>query len=97
MRPARWGVLVVCVVAVLVAMLAPMASAKPAPPTPVLAPASGVWTWTYVDYGIDWSAMLDNWSYNFNDAERGSGRARSTAGPLNLGPSSSTPKAMRGR
>ena len=35
-------------------------------------PASGVWTWTYVDYGINWSAILDNWSYNFNDAERGS-------------------------
>jgi hypothetical protein len=61
----------VCIVAILVVMLAPAASAKPAPPTPVLAPASGVWTWTYVDYGIEWGAMLDGLAYNFNDAERG--------------------------
>ncbi len=71
MRWARWGVLLVCVAVILMVMLAPAASAKPAPPTPVLAPASGVWTWTYVDYGIGWSAMLGDWSYNFNDAERG--------------------------
>jgi hypothetical protein len=71
MRRARWGVLLVCVVAILVVMLVPAASAKPAPPTPVLAPASGVWTWTYVDYGIEWGAMLDGFAYNFNDAERG--------------------------
>ena len=71
MKTARWGLLAVCVVAVLVVMLAPAASAKPAPPTPVLAPASGEWMWTYVDYGISWSAMLDDWSFNFNDQERG--------------------------
>ena len=71
MRRARWRVLLVCVVAILMVMLAPAASAKPAPPTPVLAPASGVWTWTYVDYGIEWGAVLGDLTYSFNDAERG--------------------------
>ena len=70
MKKARWSLLAVIIVVALTVVLAPAAAANPVGP-PVLAPASGVWTWTYVDFGISWESMLGGWTYDFNNAERG--------------------------
>ena len=71
MRSKLTMALAVCLVmAVLLGVGAAAAPAKTFPSS-TLSPASGVWTWDYVDDGFGWDSALDGWGFSYNDAERG--------------------------
>ena len=55
----------------LAASAEPIAASARSMPTPMMSPASGTWTWWYVDDGFGWDADYNAWSFHFNDAERG--------------------------
>ena len=55
----------------LTASAGPVAASARSMPTPVISPASGTWTWWYVDGGFSWDADYNGWSFHFNNAERG--------------------------